>query len=397
MCVKASFCYNEFVLKKLIILSVIVIIGYLAWNKYGYLATSVRNFPSKVEVSSEPLTLAPSIETDKELDYLNLPNGYSISYFAKDVPGARSLAVGKNNIVYVGTRGEGVVYALEDQDADGRADKRYVVVSGLNNPNGVVYHDGALYVAEIQRIIKFENIDNSYQYKPSYSVVYDQLPKETHHGWRYMALGPDNKLYLGIGAPCNTCEVKDPHGTIARLNLDGSGFEIVARGIRNTVGFTWDLSGTLWFSENGRDSMGDDIPRDELNKITTTSSHYGFPYCHDGTLSDPKFSSRMCTEFVAPAQSLSPHAAALGIKFLGDKLLIAEHGSWNRTTPIGYRLMSVDIKNGQASNYQVFVDGWLGSDNKAKGRPVDLAVMKDGSLLVSDDLSGAIYRMVGIK
>lgn len=384
-------------LKKLIILFAIVILVYLAWNKYGYLATSVQNFPKKVEVSSEPLGLTPNPESDSELSFLNLPPNYLVSYYAKDVPGARSLAIGQNGIVYVGTRGEGVVYALVDQDKDGRADKRYVIASGLNNPNGVVYHEGSLYVAEINRIIKFDDIDNSYGNKPSPKVVYDQLPVETHHGWRYMALGPDNKLYLGIGAPCNTCEVKDPHGTISRLNLDGTGFEVVARGIRNTVGFTWDNSGTLWFSENGRDSMGDDLPRDELNKIVGSNNHFGFPYCHDGTIADPKFNSKKCSEFISPALSLSPHAAALGIKFLGDKLLIAEHGSWNRTTPIGYRLMSVDIKDGQASNYQVFVDGWLGRDNKAKGRPVDIAIMSDNSILVSDDLSGAIYRLAQVK
>lgn len=386
----------KLVLKKILILAVIVIFGYLAWNKYGYLATSYRNFPSKVEVGSEPLTLAPSPESDRELNYLNLPKGYAINYFAKDVPGARSLTVGSNGVVYVGTRGEGVVYALEDQNGDGRADRRYIVSSGLNNPNGVVYQDGDLYVAEISRVIKFNHIDDSYKNNPTYTVIYNSLPKEIHHGWRYMALGPDYKLYLGIGAPCNVCQVQDPHGTIARLNLDGTGFEIVARGIRNTVGFTWDQAGLLWFTENGRDLLGDDVPRDELNKISTLGEHFGFPFCHDGIVSDPKFNARQCSNFTAPALSLSPHAAALGIKFLGNRLLIAEHGSWNRSTPIGYRIMSVDINNGQASNYQVFVDGWL-QGSKAKGRPVDLTSMADGSILISDDLSGSVYRLYQLK
>lgn len=375
----------------------LVLLGYLVWNQYGYLATNIQNAPSKIKVDSEALELTPSPQSDAELDFLNVPPNYAISYFAKDVPGSRSLAVGKNGIVYVGTRTQGVVYALEDQDGDGRADKRYVVASGLNSPNGIVYHEGTLYVAEIHRIIKFEGIDTVYQSKPNPKVVYDQLPKDTHHGWRYMALGPDNKLYLGIGAPCNVCENKDPYATISRLNLDGTGFEVVARGIRNTVGFAWDSTGALWFSDNGRDSMGDNLPADELNKISGTNNHFGFPYCHDGTISDPKFNTQKCSEFITPALSLSPHAAALGIRFVGDKLLIAEHGSWNRTTPIGYRLMSVDIKDGKASNYQVFVDGWLGKDGKAKGRPVDLSVMEDGAILVSDDLLGAVYRITQVE
>jgi glucose/arabinose dehydrogenase len=386
------------VIKKIIGILALLFLGVFVWNKYGYLARNSQNNPPKVEVSSEPVSLVPAPESDQELSFVNVPNDYAISYFAKNVPGARSLATGNNGVVYVGTRAEGVVYALEDVDDDGRADNRYVVASGLNDPNGVVYHEGSLYVAEIHRIIKFEGIDSEYKNKPSAKVVYDQLPKDTHHGWRYMALGPDKKLYVGIGAPCNVCENADPYASIVRLNLDGTGFEVVARGIRNTVGFTWDSRGDLWFSDNGRDSMGDDVPNDELNKINTTGSHFGFPYCHDGTVADPKFSSKTCRDFISPELSLSPHAAALGIKFIrDDKLLIAEHGSWNRKTPIGYRLVSVDVSGGKASNYQVFADGWLGKDGKAKGRPVDIIVTDDDSILVSDDLTGAVYRISQVK
>jgi glucose/arabinose dehydrogenase len=386
------------VIRKIIGILVLFFIGAFVWNKYGYLARNSQNNPPKVEVSSEPVSLAPAPESDQELHFINLPSNYAISYFAKNVPGARSLAIGDGGIVYVGTRSEGVVYALDDSNGDGRADNRYVVASGLNNPNGVVYHEGSLYVAEIHRIIKFDGIDSQYKNKPSAEVIYDQLPKDTHHGWRYMALGPDSKLYVGIGAPCNVCENDDPYASIVRLNLDGTGFEVVARGIRNTVGFTWDAKGDLWFSDNGRDMLGDDVPRDELNRISGTNSHFGFPYCHDGTVADPKFSGRPCSDFISPALSLSPHAAALGIKFTSnDKFLIAEHGSWNRKTPIGYRLMSVDVKDGKASNYQVFADGWLGEGGKAKGRPVDIVVMDDGSILVTDDLSGAVYRINQVK
>ena len=385
-------------MKKLIIAVVLVLLGIYVWNKYGYLIQSVKNFPKITQVSLEPSDLASSSESDDSLSFLNIPSGYAISYFANDVPGARSLAIGKNGIVYVSTRGQGVVYALEDQNHDGQADKRYVVASGLNSPNGLSYHDGTLYVAEINRIIKFSGIDESYDDKPGYDIVYGNLPKDTHHGWRYMALGPDDKIYLGIGAPCNTCEVSDPYGSIARLNLDGTGFEIVARGIRNTVGFDWNPEDqSLWFTENGSDEMGEDAPVDELNQVRDLGEHYGFPYCHAGNILDPKFGEgKNCLDYSSPSLPLSPHAAALGMKFVDGKILIAEHGSWNRKVPIGYRIMSVDINNGVASNYGVFVDGWL-QDGKAKGRPVDILPMSDKSILISDDFSGSIYRLTQVK
>lgn len=388
-------CYNPLVIKKVLLL-LILALAYLSWHSYGYLWHSWRNLPPSTQVISDPVGLAqPDTESSSALAYLHARDGYTISYFAQDVPGARSLAIGNNGIVYVGTRSQGVVYALEDQDDDGIGDTRYVVASGLNNPNGVVYHDGALYVAEISRIIRFDNIDTSYNQKPSYSVVYDRLPSDTHHGWRYLALGPDNKLYIGIGAPCNTCEVSDPYGTIARLDLDGSDFEVIARGIRNTVGFDWNPEDeSLWFTDNGSDNMGDDLPRDELNQLRTEGEHFGYPYCHEGSILDPKFGlSKDCNDYAPPALPLSPHAAALGMKFVGGQALIAEHGSWNRKTPIGYRIMSVDIENGVASNYQVLVDGWLADDGTVLGRPVDILIQADGVILVSDDFAGVIYRL----
>lgn len=376
----------------------ILIIGLLIWwvySKYGYLINSYQNSPSKVTVDNVPIDLPSTIADDPSLSGIKLQAGYQINYFAKNVPGARSLAVGDNGVIYVGTRGEGVVYALEDSDKDGVANKRYVVASGLSSPNGVVYHDDSLYVAEIGRIIKFANINSTYMEAPQYSVVYSELPKLAHHGWRYMALGPDNKLYLGIGAPCNTCEVSDPYSSISRLNLDGTGFEVVARGIRNTVGFDWnpeDLS--LWFTDNGRDELGEDIPKDELNQLKTEGENFGFPYCHDGTILDPVFGkNKNCSDYEEPALHLSPHAAALGMKFVGNKILIAEHGSWNRKIPIGYRLMSVDVEGGVASNYKIFADGWLASNGKTRGRPVDILPQPDNSILVSDDFAGVVYRI----
>ncbi len=382
-------------MRKLVFITLTILVLSWVWNKYGYLVTNRDNYNKTQEVADTPLVFTSTEESDKELSFLNLPQGGAIRYYADDVPGARSLSAGPEGVVFVGTRGEGVVYALLDKNLDGRSDERFVVASGLNSPNGIVYHQGTLYVAEISRIIRFKNIDTTYQNKPAYEVVYDNLPKEGHHGWRYMALGPDDRLYLGIGAPCNVCEVKDPFGTIASLNLDWSDFRVEARGIRNTVGFDWNPSdNTLWFSENGRDMMGDDIPRDELNHITSDSPHFGYPYCHESDVLDPGFGKGQdCNDYVAPAISLSPHAAALGIKFVGSKLYIAEHGSWNRKTPIGYRVMSVDVSGNGASNYQVVVDGWLGSNGKAVGRPVDILVFDEKTLLISDDFAGAIYAL----
>lgn len=382
-------------LRKIIILSIIAILVFLGWDKYGYLISSIKNTKETQKISTEPKDQPKIEDSDDSLSFLKLRENYRINYYSSDVPGARSLALGDGGVVYVGTRGEGVVYALEDNDGDFIADKRYVVQSGLNNPNGVTYYNGDLYVAEINRIIKFSDIDHNYQSKPSYNVIYNDLPHDTHHGWRYLSIGPDKKLYIGIGAPCNNCENKDPYGSIARLNIDGTGFEVIARGVRNTVGFDWNPEDqSLWFTDNGRDEMGDDLPRDELNQLKDIGEDFGYPYCHAGDILDPKYGiDKNCSDYSSPMLNLSPHAAALGIKFLDGKVLIAEHGSWNRRTPIGYRIMSVQVERGVASNYEVLVDGWLGESGKAKGRPVDILIMKDKSILISDDFKGAIYRL----
>lgn len=382
-------------LKKIIITAILLLIVSFVWNEYGYLLSSYKNWPKSEPVADSPLVISPATTGQNELSHINIRAGHAVSYFATDVPGARSLTVGDTGVVYVGTRGEGVVYALEDKDKDGQAETRYVVSSGLNSPNGVVYHENNLYVAEIDRIIKFENIDQNYQLKPTSTTVYADLPIDSHHGWRYMALGPDSKLYLGIGAPCNVCEVDDPYGSIARLNLDGTGFEVIARGIRNTVGFDWNPEDqSLWFTENGRDLLGDDVPGDELNQLKAEGEHFGFPYCHAGEVLDPELGKgKSCANYESPSVILGPHVAALGMKFIDGQIFIAEHGSWNRRVPIGYRLMTVDVTNGVASNYQVFAEGWLGENGKAKGRPVDVLELPDKSILVSDDFAGAVYRI----
>ncbi len=381
--------------KKAFSLVLVILILTLLWLKYGYLLDSYINWPKSENVKDSPVVLDSGEEGNKGLEHVTIRGGYKIDYFAYDVPGARSLAVGETGVVYVGTRTEGVVYALVDADQDGQAEERYIVASGLNSPNGVVYTGGDLYIAEIHRIIKFKNIDQNYQLKPISTVVYSDLPTDGHHGWRYMAIGPDNKLYLGIGAPCNVCDNNDPFASIARLNLDGTDFEVIARGIRNTVGFDWNPEDeSLWFTDNGRDLMGDDIPGDELNQLKAEGEHFGFPYCHEGKILDPEFGKgKSCSDYESPSVVLGPHVAALGMKFIDGQILIAEHGSWNRREPVGYRLTSVDIKNSVASNYQVFADGWLGEDGRAIGRPVDLLELTDGSILVSDDFADAVYRI----
>jgi len=235
-------------------------------------------------------------------------------------------------------------------------------------------------------------------------TVSDRFPSDTQHGWKFIAFGPDGKLYVPVGAPCNICEPDaDRYATIMRMNRDGSGLEVYARGVRNSVGFDWDpATGELWFTDNGRDWLGDDAPPDELNRAPKPGMHFGYPYCHGGMIPDPEYGHRRpCHDFTAPEQNLGPHVASLGMRFYTGKMFppsyrnqifIAEHGSWNRSSKIGYRVTLVRLENGKAIAYEPFATGWLQGE-KAWGRPADVLVMADGSLLVSDDYAGAIYRI----
>jgi glucose/arabinose dehydrogenase len=338
-----------------------------------------------------------------ELARLELPPGFDVDFYSREVPGARSLALSPSGVVYVGSRKEGTVYALVDRDHDFRAEQVHVLAKGLEQPNGVAFRDGSLYVAEVSRVLRFDDVERQLGKPPQPVVLYDRLPRETHHGWRYMRFGPDGWLWLGIGAPCNICEVSDPHGTVSRLSADGKRLEVYARGVRNTVGFDWQPgTNTLWFTDNGRDWMGDERPPDELDRAPRAGLHFGFPYCHGGDIPDPDHGSRRrCAELVAPALKLGPHVAAIGMRFYRGKqfpaayrgsIFIAEHGSWNRSQPIGYRVMAVDVDGERASNYRVFASGWL-QGGEGWGRPVDLVELPDGSLLLSDDRLGAVYRI----
>ncbi len=359
------------------------------------------------QTASAPQTTTTSNElfSKYNLDKIKLPPGFKISVFA-EVPNARSMAWGSKGTLFVGNRSGDKVFAVVDNDKNGVADKVFTIASGLNTPCGVAFADGSLYVAEVNRILKFDDIENRLTNPPSYTVVYDKLPTDKHHGWKFISFGPDGKLYVPVGAPCNVCEKDDPvYASITRMNKDGSGFEVYAKGVRNSVGFAWHpQTKELWFTENGRDNMGDNVPVDELNIASKKDMHFGFPYCHQGDTPDPEFGEgKRCANYEAPALKLDPHVAALGMRFYTgnmflpeykNQIFIAEHGSWNRSTPIGYRIMLVRIENGKPAQYIPFATGWLQDDKKVLGRPADVEIAPDGALLVSDDDKGAIYRII---
>lgn len=343
---------------------------------------------------------------DPRLESIKLPTGFHISIYANDVDNARSLALGNNGTVFVGNRKGNKVYALVDTDKNGVADKKYTVASGMDMPNGVAFRNGALYIAEVDKVWKLDDIENRLSNPPTPILITDKYPNDKHHGWKYIAFGPDGKLYIPVGAPCNICddnEKDNRYASITRMNADGTGFEVYASGIRNTVGFDWHPeTKELWFTDNGRDQMGDDVPPDELNVAPKTGMHFGYPYCHAGDIPDPKYGGkRNCNEFTKPVVKLAAHTAALGMKFYTGKMFppaysnqifIAEHGSWNRSEPIGYRIMLVKPNGKESGSYDVFAEGWL-KDGKAWGRPVDVLQLNDGSLLVSDDFANLVYRI----
>ena len=363
---------------------------------------------------SSSTTEVPVItEFETAMGYLQVPMGFNVEVFSDQVPGARQMAMSPNGIIYVGTRrsGEnGQVYAVVDENKDFIADTVYTIASGLRMPNGVAYKDGDLYVAAVSEILRFDNIDDHLASPPEPVVIVDDYPTESSHGWKYIAFGPDDKLYVPVGAPCNICNREDENplfATLTRIDTDGSGREIIARGIRNTVGFAWHPeTGNLWFTDNGRDWLGDDIPPDELNEITKTGQHFGYPYLHGNDIWDPEFGLSeevKSRDFKTPVQELGPHVAPLDILFYTGEMfppqyknqaLIAEHGSWNRTNKIGYQITLVTFNNnGAATSYQPFISGWLQSEDDIRGRPVAFLQLVDGSVLVSDDQTGTIYRI----
>lgn len=354
---------------------------------------------SKLAPNPPGLTAKPASEI--HLDKIKLPPGFQISLWAEGMPNARSLAIGKKGTVFVGTRLVGNVYAVVDRNG-----KREVktILKGLHRPNGIVFKNGALYVAELSRILRYDNIEDNLDNPPQPVVVFDALPKDEPHGWKYMTLGPDGWLYFNIGAPCNICVPPYTHAQIARVNPDSGVIETVVRGVRNSVGMAFHpTTKQLWFTNHGRDWAGDDLPNDTLHRVSKKGMNFGYPFCHQGDFLDPELGKgRTCKEFDQPALKLGPHVAPLGMRFYTGKMfpaeyknriILANHGSWNRTKKTGYNLMQVTLDaSGKVKKYEVFAEGWLQGE-EYWGRPVDVQVMPDGAMLVSDDVTGALYRI----
>ena len=366
-------------------------------------------------LTSFQATPSPQPAASLPLADIKLPQGFVIELYASGVRNARQMALGTKGTLFVGSRTAGNVYAIVDKDGDRKGDQVLTIATGLTSPSGIAFRNGSLYVAEISRVIRYDDIEAKLEAPPAPVVVNDSLPKERSHGWKYLGFGPDGMLYVPVGAPCNICERLDDErfATVLRMKPDGSGLEIVARGIRNTVGFDWHpQTGELWIAENGRDQMGDDVPPDELQRVHKPGLHFGFPYCHAGDVPDPEFGAkRPCSEFEPPALKLGAHVAAIGMKFYTgtmfppeyrNHIFVAEHGSWNRSQPQGYRVMMIKVEGTKAVSYTPFAEGWLrgirmsrGSTTlgDAWGRPSDVLVMPDGSMLVADDEAHAIYRI----
>ncbi|MBR1266680.1 PQQ-dependent sugar dehydrogenase [Bradyrhizobium sp. AUGA SZCCT0222] len=349
-------------------------------------------------IAPPPIPAAPDkLPTAK----LKVPAGFNIEVYAAGMANARSLIEGDKGTVFAGTRLIDKVYAVVNKDGK-RSVK--VIASGLYRPNGLAFKNGTLYIAELSKISRIDKIEDNLDNAPKPTVIYSDLPKDEAHGWKFIGIGPDNKLYIPVGQPGNNVLHSDAHGLIKRINLDGSGAEVIARGVRNTVGFDWNPENKqLYFTDNGRDWMSEDLPEDELNRITKVGEHFGAPYCLQGNIVDPEFGwGKSCSDYIAPVGLLGPHSAALGMRFYTgnmfpksykNAIFIARHGSWNRTKKVGGDVLIARLnKDGSVKSVEPFLTGFV-EDNKYIGRPVDVLQLKDGSLLVSDDYNGAVYRI----
>jgi glucose/arabinose dehydrogenase len=337
------------------------------------------------------------------LGEIQLPPGFEIAVYAADVENARQLALGADGTVFAGSREAGKVHAVVDEDDDQAADRVYLIDRGLDMPSGIAFRDGALFVGAVDRILRYDAIEQQLDDPPEPVVVTDELPDKSHHGWKYLRFGPDGLLYVPVGAPCNICN-EPGFAEIRRMQADGSGMETFAQGVRNSVGLAFHPdSGELWFTDNGRDLLGDDLPGDELNHAPRPGLHFGYPFCHQGDSPDPEFGAgKSCSDYTPPALVLGAHVAALGLTFYtGDmfpaayrnQLFIAQHGSWNRSSKVGYNLLLVRFDEaGKVAGSEVFAQGWLQGE-KNWGRPSDVLQMPDGALLIADDQAGAIYRI----
>lgn len=348
--------------------------------------------------------VAPPLPTPPDklpLSKLKAPAGFNIELYASGMPNARSMALGDKGTVFVGSRLVDKVYAIVNKD--GKREVK-ILASGLYRPNGVAFHNGTLYIAELSKISKIDHVEDVLDNPPKPTVIYDDLPKDEAHGWKFIAVGPDNKLYVPVGQPGNNVLHDDAHGQIRRINLDGTGAEVVALGVRNSVGFDWNpQTKQMYFTDNGRDWLSEDFPEDELNRVTKAGEDFGAPYCYQGNIPDPEFGwGRSCSEFTPPVGLMGPHAAALGFRFytgnmfpkaFRNAIILARHGSWNRSKKFGGDVVVVKLdKDGKVKSIEPLITGFL-ENNSYVGRPVDVMQLKDGSILVSDDFNGAVYRV----
>lgn len=344
-----------------------------------------------------------------------VPAGFEVSNFADGITNPRSMALSSSGTVFVGSLSAGRVYALVDRDNDQRADRTIVIAQGLGQPNGIAFRNGALYVATASQLLRYDDIENRLDSPPTPVVVRAGLPNpNAGHSWKFIAFGPDDLLYMSIGSTCNVCQPAAMTAAILRMRPDGSNLEVFADGIRNSVGFDWHpATGELWFTENGRDGMGDETPDDELNVAWRTGMNFGFPFCHQGDVADPQFGAqRACSTAEAPVQRLGPHVAAIGMAFYTGSMfpanfrnaaIIAQHGSWDRSRPSGYRVMAAHTDGRRVTAYTSLLEGFLpggsaaaggrGAAAAANGRPADVLQMSDGALLVSDDAGNRILRV----
>jgi glucose/arabinose dehydrogenase len=347
---------------------------------------------------------------------LIVPAGFKVEVFAENVGNARSMALGPQGTVFVGSQYAGNVYAVVDRDGDHKADQVLTIAKSLRQPNGVAVRNGALYVATTSQILRFDDIEKHLDAPPSPVTVRDNLPNPNQgHTWKFIAFGPDDMLYMSVGSTCNVCAPAAMTAAIVRMKPDGAGMEVFAEGARNSVGFDWQpVTRELWFTDNGRDMMGDDVPNDELNVAYKAGLHFGFPFCHQGDVVDPEFGAqRACSTSEPPVQKLGAHVAAIGFTFYTGTMfparyknaaIIAQHGSWNRSTPSGYRVMAAFTDGRRVTGYEPLVEGFLpaagsgtaggrGATTAATGRPADVLQLPDGSILISDDRANRLIRV----
>jgi glucose/arabinose dehydrogenase len=356
------------------------------------LADRVRGMPQRP---------APASEDQLPTRELKLPRGFKAETYASGIADARSLRIGDKGTVFVGNRTGDKVYAVVDR---GGRHEAIAIASRLDRPNGLAFKDGTLYVAEGTKISKLEAIEDNLDKAPKPIVIDSDFPDHLAHGWKFLSIGPDSKLYVSVGAPCNICEPPAGTAQIRRLNLDGTDSEPFALGVRNSLGFDFNpITKELYFTDNGREGLSDELPNDELNRVTKGGQHFGFPYCHQGDLPDPAFGSlHTCSGFIAPLAKLGAHAGALGMRFYTgamfplryrNGIFIARHGSWTKSNKSGGDVIFVTLNsNGSVRSSEPFITGFL-KNNAYIGQPVDIEMMRDGSLLVSDDYVGAIYRI----